>query len=326
MPGGAEGQAAVVRAVTGQIDWWWNGIFRPRLLGLSDEELVWEPEEGCWNLHDAGEGLSRVDSHWPPPRPAPVTTIGWRMQHIAVGCLAHRTSIYFPDLVPEPWEVERYSPLTPFPLDAEAALAFLERWWSAWREGVGSLTEEGLWRPLGGVEGDYPEMQLGTSDPFIGMVLHQHRELMHHGAEICLLRDLYRARQPKDPFLTAVLRGDRDTVDRLCGADPSLVDRYRQSHSALVLRAAETGNPAVVTLAVELGFDPNDLSEGQTALHHLVAGGYEDLVLLLLSLGADPTVRDKTFQADVLGWATYFNQTRLEELLRSRLGSPAEIP
>ena len=35
--------------------------------------------------------------------------------------------------------------------------------------------------------------QLGRDDPFIGLVLHVHREVIHHGAEILLLRDLYRA-------------------------------------------------------------------------------------------------------------------------------------
>ena len=35
-------------------------------------------------------------------------------------------------------------------------------------------------------------MRLGRSDPAIGLVLHVHREVMHHGAEVCLLRDLYR--------------------------------------------------------------------------------------------------------------------------------------
>jgi hypothetical protein len=36
-------------------------------------------------------------------------------------------------------------------------------------------------------------MRLGAGDPFVNYMLHQHRELIHHGAEICLLRDLYRA-------------------------------------------------------------------------------------------------------------------------------------
>lgn len=46
--------------------------------------------------------------------------------------------------------------------------------------------------PIGDREWDIPEMRLGRSDPVIGLVLHVHREVMHHGAEVCLLRDLYR--------------------------------------------------------------------------------------------------------------------------------------
>jgi hypothetical protein len=46
---------------------------------------------------------------------------------------------------------------------------------------------------LGDQEGDIADMQLGYDDPFIGLVLHVHREVIHHGAEILLLRDLYRS-------------------------------------------------------------------------------------------------------------------------------------
>ena len=40
---------------------------------------------------------------------------------------------------------------------------------------------------------DVPVMRLGRDDPLLNHALHQHREVIHHGAEVCLLRDLYRA-------------------------------------------------------------------------------------------------------------------------------------
>ena len=44
----------------------------------------------------------------------------------------------------------------------------------------------GLARPVGPAEGPYAEHPMAT------LILHINREVMHHGAEVCLLRDLYR--------------------------------------------------------------------------------------------------------------------------------------
>jgi hypothetical protein len=314
------GVGDVLRAVTGQIDWWWRGIFRPRLTGLTDDEYLWAPVDDCWTLHPAGDGASRIDSRWPPPKPAPFTTIAWRMQHIGAGCLARRTTDYFPSAVPEPWEVERYATVTPFPLDASGAVEFLDRWWRAWRGAIGALEDDHLWRPIGNVEGDIPAMQLGVSDPLIGVVLHQHRELLHHGAEISLLRDLYVAEQPKDAFVTAVLRADRAALETLVRDQTDVVDRYREERPDLALRATEAGQPDAVRLVAALGFDLNRMSDGHTALHHAVAGGDVEMVELLLGLGADPSLEDRTYHSDALAWAEHFRQHAAAELLRSRTG------
>jgi Ankyrin repeat len=316
-------QHDLLRAVTGQIDWWWNAIFWPRLVGLSDEEFLWEPVDGCWTIHHVGEALTRVDFHWPPPRPAPVTTIAWRMHHLGVDCLARRASLYFPTAVSEPWEFEPYAEITSFPMIADAAVAFLGRWWSAWRRGLASLSDGQLWAPLGGIEVDSPEMQLGVDDPFIGMVLHQQREFMHHGAEICLLRDLYRAQQPADPFVDAVLRGDAGSVAAQARHDPGLIDRYRTDRPDLALRAAETGSPESVRLVAELGFDINGLVEGQTPLHHAAAGGHLALIHELVWLGADPGIEDLHYHATALGWAEHFKQDKAAAYLKT-LGSSSD--
>ena len=50
---------------------------------------------------------------------------------------------------------------------------------------LASVGEEGLARPCGPAEGFFAEA------PLSDLVLHINRELIHHGAEICLLRDLY---------------------------------------------------------------------------------------------------------------------------------------
>ena len=48
-----------------------------------------------------------------------------------------------------------------------------------------SLTDADLARPCGPAEGPYAEL------PMLALVLHINRELIHHGAELALLRDLY---------------------------------------------------------------------------------------------------------------------------------------
>jgi hypothetical protein len=53
---------------------------------------------------------------------------------------------------------------------------------------VRGLGERDLQRPCGPAEGDRAEAPMAT------LVLHVNREVLHHGAEIALLRDLYRWR------------------------------------------------------------------------------------------------------------------------------------
>lgn len=299
----------LTRAVLGQIDWYWNAIFQPRLVGLTDDEYLWEPVPDCWTVHDIGDGLATYDFNWPPPLVPPVTTIAWRMAHVGIGCLAVRTSEYFPDLVPEPWPVARHQQPVPFPATAAGALEFLERWFALWRAGVESLGDDGLWNPIGPREAA-PDMQLGEDDPMIGLVFHQHRELMHHGGEINLLRDLYVAHQPADPMRVAILRGDASFA-----YDDDAVERLRVEEPALVLRASELARPAGVELAVKLGFDINACDGGLTALHHAAAGGNKAMAELLLRLGADRTVCDPTWKMTPAGWARHFSQEELAQLL-----------
>ena len=58
--------------------------------------------------------------------------------------------------------------------------------YARWVAGVRDLGEEGLARPCGPAEGPF------AAEPLATLVLHIHREVIHHGAEVGLLRDLYR--------------------------------------------------------------------------------------------------------------------------------------
>lgn len=118
-----------------------------------------------------------------------MTTIAWRLVHVGAGCFANRASTFFGDgSVPDDADMAdpRHLP-TDLPGSADEAIAFLERTYRQWHTGISSLDEEGLRTPLGRKGGRY------AKDPMAALIVHINREVMHHGAEIGLLRDLYRA-------------------------------------------------------------------------------------------------------------------------------------
>lgn len=170
-----------------QLDWHWQQQFRPRLHGLTDAEYFWEPVADCWNVRPrgrssapiaAGAGEYTVDFAWPEPVPPPITTIAWRMAHVIVGVLGMRVASHFGGPAVD------YQNFT-YASSASEALAQLDDAYDAWIAGVRWLGAEGLARPCGPAEGPFGEF------PLASLVLHIHREVIHHGAEIALLRDLY---------------------------------------------------------------------------------------------------------------------------------------
>ncbi len=166
-----------------QWEFHWDNQLRARLEGLSDEEYRWEPTPGAWNVrpHDSEPGFT-IDFVYPTPEPAPLTTIAWRLAHVIVGVLAMRNATHFgaPEASYQTWE---------YPGDAKTALAQLETQLAVWVEGVRNLSAEELATPVGPKEPAYPELTMAD------LVLHIHRELIHHLSEVSLLRDLYRHTQ-----------------------------------------------------------------------------------------------------------------------------------
>ena len=156
-----------------QLDWHWRNALRPRLAGLTDDEYFWEPVEGCWNIRPDG-----IDFAHPAPQPAPFTTIAWRLAHVIVGVLAMRNHSHFggPPADYQSW---------PYATDAETALAQLDDAYERWITGVRALSEDELARLCVPAEGPYADHALSE------LILHINRELIHHGAEIACLRDLY---------------------------------------------------------------------------------------------------------------------------------------
>jgi hypothetical protein len=58
--------------------------------------------------------------------------------------------------------------------------------YALWMDGVKALSDEEFMRPIGPAEGPFAE------EPMAALIVHINREALHHGAEIALLRDLYR--------------------------------------------------------------------------------------------------------------------------------------
>lgn len=163
-----------------------------RLEGLTDDEYRWEPAPGAWSVRRRGETASPapfgagdwlLDGAWPDPEPAPPTTIAWRLGHLYSG-FALRWEWTFGGR-------EKLGDALPFtPSAAEA----LDRLWSTvdrWRDDVAGLSEAQL-DTVG--FGQYP-YGLDPHLPIVCIAWWVNREVIHHTAEVALLRDLWAARR-----------------------------------------------------------------------------------------------------------------------------------
>lgn len=174
------------RTLREQWEFHWSYQLRDRLKDLTDDEYFWSPVPNAWSVRprgtskaqmQAGSGDFTIDFATPEPVPAAFTTIAWRLGHVIVGVLAMRNAAHFgaPEASYQTWD---------YAGDAAAALEQLDTQLDLWLAGVRGLGEDGLKVPVGEKE-PYPDA------PMADLVLHIHRELIHHLSEVCLLRDLY---------------------------------------------------------------------------------------------------------------------------------------
>jgi hypothetical protein len=179
-----------------QLGFQWDTALRPRLDTITDEAFLWEPVAGMWSVrrraaarssHPQGAGDVVVDWTWPPPDPPPMTTIAWRLAHLA-RVFGERAANHFGDGGVTPATID-------WPPTAAAMIALIDRYHDQWVAGVRALDDAGLAAPCGPAEGPYAE------HPMSALVLHIHREVLHHGAEVALMMDLFANR--------ATLGGDR---------------------------------------------------------------------------------------------------------------------
>ncbi|TDC49340.1 hypothetical protein E1212_18645 [Jiangella ureilytica] len=281
-----------------QLEFYWTFHFRPRLAGLTDDEYLWEPVDGAWSLRPVGPGGALEPEFLQPEPPIPpVTTIAWRAVHIGRDVLGKRARAFFdPDAADADMYDARHWPAA-LPGDAAGALAMLDEGYRLWHEGVAALDDEALLRPLGPRGAAYAE------DTMAKLVLHVNREVMAHGAEICLLRDLYRAyADRRDPVVAAALRGDAPAVARAT-ADGGAV------RPTLVAEAAGLHHWDVVRALVAAG------APADGALHYAAGAGELEVVTLLVEHGADTGAVDDRFRLTPAAWADYFQHPEVAAYL-----------
>lgn len=158
---------------------------------LSDAEHLWEPVDGCWSVRSRADGPGRGavkllgagrwgrDAAPQAPSPPPVTTIAWRLDHLSETLLGRADHL-------------------------GGSRTFDRAAYESRPDAAGAVEQLGLaagsWRTalLGVDEDDYDRTGLSSypygSDPeeaFLSNVWWQNQEVLHHGAEIALLRDLY---------------------------------------------------------------------------------------------------------------------------------------
>jgi hypothetical protein len=156
-----------------------------RLDGLIDQEYLWEPVSGCWTIRVAGDGRFHPD--WAPTAdPPPFTNLAWRMCHL-IRCYGERRNREWLG-VPTDGGPGNFEVMAPAPSTAADALATLAAAYSEWMAVLDRVSEAALGERLGPVAGPYADADKAD------FVLHMLDEFIHHGAEIALLRDLWRAR------------------------------------------------------------------------------------------------------------------------------------
>ncbi|CAN5848362.1 DinB family protein [soil metagenome] len=147
-----------------------------RLEGLTDAEYLWEPVETMWSVRETGPGPALVEGAAERDLdPAPVTTIAWRLWHLAVDCFDSYSRLFDGDTSEASAEWTRNS---------SEAITTLQR---TWREYRGVVASRDWWSELGDAWGPWSRHSVAD------MALFASSEMVHHGAEIALLRDLYRA-------------------------------------------------------------------------------------------------------------------------------------
>jgi len=278
----------------------WTRLW-PRLEGLTDEEYLWEPAPGSWSVRERADGAWRHEWVQPEPDPAPFTSLSWRLWHL-IDMYGEDRAWKWLDLSPQGDAVglDAVDPVPP--RTAADALEQLDAAHGRWDAHLHLVTEESLGELIGPVGGDYAER---TRTAY---VLHMLDEYVHHGAEVSLLRDLWRWQHPLgvDPLVERAMRGDMAVANEIDGVDAAAA-------SELMRTAGGYGRWELVTALVRAGVAvPTD---GRTPLHQAAGAGELAVVQLLVTHGADVSATDPQFHAPPVEWARFLGQQHVVDWL-----------
>lgn len=161
---------------------------------MTDAEYLWEPVIGCWSVRRrttapgwratglAGTGeWGRDEADAPHPFPPPFTTIAWRLSHLCEM------------LVLRADHTAGSHRLTRGDCESRGSSADAQRDFAAaagaWRRALELAADDDALDEVGRSTFPYGS---DADDPFVDIVWWVNQEILHHGAEIALLRDLYR--------------------------------------------------------------------------------------------------------------------------------------
>jgi hypothetical protein len=161
-----------------------RGTIRARLAGLTDDEFFWQPVADSWTIrpsrpgeeHLNGSGEWIYDYAMPDPDPPPFTTIGWRLIHIG-----GINDMYFEHVFGAGL---RDYPDQRIPHKAAAAVVWWEQGIRKFLEQLAEAEDSDLERVV-----TVPWEVTQSVEEWLGVLLYEN---IHHGAEIGVLRDLYR--------------------------------------------------------------------------------------------------------------------------------------
>jgi hypothetical protein len=155
-----------------------------RFDGLSDDEYLWEPVDGCWSIRRQPDGTWLSDGAPERLDHEPFTTIAWRLWHLIDMYGENRAPTWL-GVPPQGDAVGLDDPNGAPPPKAAEALVLLERAHARWDAHLALAHDELLEEQIGPVAGPWADASKAA------YVLHMLDEFVHHGAEISLLRDLW---------------------------------------------------------------------------------------------------------------------------------------
>jgi hypothetical protein len=165
---------------------------------MTDEEYRWEPVPGAWSVRPrAGGPAPRAErlvgaGDWgrdgysgPEPQPPPFTTIAWRLSHLSemLALRAEYTAGGGRSLTKDDYPAHG---------GARGAIAAFADAAEAWRRALAGCDDAAL-DTVG-----YSTYPYGSDaeEAFLDIVWWVNQEVLHHGGEIALLRDLFQYRTP----------------------------------------------------------------------------------------------------------------------------------